>query len=78
MPAEPVARCQCGRTYDEHAWRSLRFVGYSVNFPDDENPDELVLELRDCTCTSTIAREGSLAGTLTRHELRLQALETAS
>lgn len=74
----PVADCACGATYTEHDWNALRFVGYSVNFPDAEHPDDLALEMRDCRCGSTIARETTVAGTLTRFELRLATLEGAS
>jgi hypothetical protein len=41
--------CRCGATWSEPEWRELPFVGYA------ENGDGGELELRNCTCGSTIA-----------------------
>lgn len=42
--------CGCGRSYTEHEWSLLKFVG---SMQDDDPP----LELRNCACGSTIAQE---------------------
>ncbi len=42
--------CACGASWSEEAWRELPLVGLMA-LSDDEPP----LELRHCTCGSTIA-----------------------
>jgi hypothetical protein len=42
--------CACGASWSEKAWRERPFVGLMA-LADDEPP----LELRHCTCGSTIA-----------------------
>ena len=46
-----VARCSCGCAYTADQWNALPLVG---DQPDGEGG---VLELRNCTCTSTIAAQ---------------------
>lgn len=47
-----LKRCGCQREYDEDKWGSLRLVGgYD---PDNSESPERILEMRDCTCGSTI------------------------
>lgn len=76
---ETVESCACGATYTEAEWRALRFVGYTYNPADDEHPDELVVEMRDCHCGSTLGREtAGLACVLADHERRLEVLEATS
>jgi hypothetical protein len=43
-------RCSCGRSYTEHEWALLKFIGTMVD-------DDTSLELRDCPCGSTIGQE---------------------
>ena len=40
-----VALCSCGRGYTAEEWSTLRYVG-----------EMLGLEMRDCTCGSSISR----------------------
>lgn len=49
----PLKRCACGRTYDGDAWAALSLQG------EIDNGREVGerIELRDCLCGSTIARE---------------------
>jgi hypothetical protein len=46
-------RCGCGKTYNDAAWLKLRHDG-------DQEDGERVLELRRCTCGSTISRVRSI------------------
>lgn len=49
-------RCGCGRVFDRAAWDALPFVGRQVIEADEVEP-ELVIELRNCGCNSTLAIE---------------------
>jgi hypothetical protein len=42
--------CACGRSYTEHEWRLLQFIGEMVD-------EETSLKMRNCACGSTIAQE---------------------
>lgn len=44
-----LARCACGLAYDLSAWRVLPYVGLQ------EDGDDEILELRNCSCGSTLA-----------------------
>ena len=46
--------CGCGQSHNAHAWESLRLVGRWC-FPETEDFPEEHLELRDCTCGSTLS-----------------------
>lgn len=46
-----IKRCLCGASYSVETWAQLRFVGTQDDF------DGGLIELRDCTCSSTIAIE---------------------
>jgi cyanophycinase-like exopeptidase len=48
-----IATCHCGLTYDRAAWERLLLIG-GMDADDEEHPTE-ILELRNCTCGSTIA-----------------------
>jgi len=50
-----VARCACGAAYTAGTWATLRHVGALLIPADDLGPAEQ-LELRNCTCGSTISR----------------------
>lgn len=45
--------CACGAVHDAASWARLLFRGYMAD--REINPDGERLELRDCTCGSTIA-----------------------
>ena len=46
----------CGQTYDSATWRLLPFVGQlDVPAGDSEDEPAETLEMRNCTCGSTIA-----------------------
>jgi hypothetical protein len=47
-----IKECSCGRSYLSGSWRALRLIGYIDNGRDAAGE---VLELRNCTCGSTIA-----------------------
>lgn len=49
-------RCGCGRVFDRDAWDGLPYVGRQVVEADETEP-ELVIELRNCECNSTLAIE---------------------
>ncbi|HEY2514118.1 MAG TPA: response regulator [Polyangiaceae bacterium] len=53
QPATPLKRCACGRTYDASSWSALAWVGEIDNGREVSER----LELRDCACGSTLARE---------------------
>ncbi len=40
--------CHCGKSYDARTWRHLSYVG-TISYAEDD------LELRNCTCHSTLA-----------------------
>lgn len=42
-------KCGCGRSFDEHEWKILTFIGRMVDEVEG-------LELRNCACGSTIAQ----------------------
>lgn len=44
MKLSVIKRCACGATYTRSTWRKLPFVGIWEH-----------LELRNCTCSSTLA-----------------------
>jgi hypothetical protein len=46
----PFKRCGCGKSYDIASWQMLPFVSRW-------NTGDEVLELRNCTCSSTLAVE---------------------
>jgi hypothetical protein len=46
-----IKRCLCGASYTDETWKALRYVGLQ-----DLGDGELA-ELRDCTCSSTLAIE---------------------
>lgn len=55
-----VAKCSCGKTYTADEFQKLHFVGRQriPADPDDPvRPQAYTMELRDCTCKSTIAAE---------------------
>lgn len=53
-----VAHCGCGKTYTQCAWNGLRKVGVQVVAADLETgEDSFTIELRNCSCNSTIAVE---------------------
>lgn len=54
-------RCGCGREICEGEWSDLPLVGY-VDVPEDEEGPAERIELRNCSCTSTIAIEVPVAG----------------
>jgi len=45
-----VKRCACGRTFTDHEWSLLQFLGTMVDEVES-------IELRNCPCGSTIAVE---------------------
>lgn len=47
-PAKPIKVCACGRAYSPAEWCALPFVGIMRD-------DVETLELRNCTCGSTLA-----------------------
>lgn len=47
-PAPPPKHCGCGQSHDAYEWLQLRRIGVQ---DDAYTP----LELRDCSCTSTLA-----------------------
>ncbi len=47
----PFKKCACGNHYTMAQWNSLRLIGQQ----DYEEDGDKKLELRDCTCGSTIA-----------------------
>lgn len=47
-----VATCSCGRAYDHASWDRLILVG-GMDANDPEAP-AMILELRNCSCGSTI------------------------
>ena len=51
LPPPPFKRCACGNQYTMAQWNMLRLVGHQDYDEDGDNK----LELRDCTCGSTIA-----------------------
>lgn len=54
-----VKTCRCGKSYDAHAWRALTYVGVQPGGPADEHgPAYPDVELRNCSCGSTLAVEG--------------------
>jgi hypothetical protein len=44
-----VAKCSCGKSYNLEGWLNLKYVGIQ------DIGDGDALELRNCTCRSTIA-----------------------
>jgi hypothetical protein len=46
-------RCACGRQLTQEAWEALRIVG-GLDPEDNEDPS-YILELRNCTCGSTLS-----------------------
>jgi len=46
--SKTIKRCSCGACYTEQQWESLPIVG-------DQGDDVEDIELRNCTCGSTIA-----------------------
>lgn len=52
----PIARCSCGATYTAQQWQSLELVGHQAA-PASETEPALYIELRNCSCRSTIAVE---------------------
>lgn len=60
MIAEPVdavvKTCSCGRAYDASTWAGLPLCGY-VGAYEGESGVQLVVELRHCSCRSTIGIE---------------------
>lgn len=52
-PASWLKECSCGRSYDAVAWAALPFVAEIDNGRDAGEH----IELRDCICGSTLARE---------------------
>jgi hypothetical protein len=52
----PVKVCSCGARYTAAEWQALPLCGYWYTPADDTGP-EVNLELRQCTCQSTIAVE---------------------
>lgn len=51
LPAPPPKVCGCGREHDAFAWARLPFVGLM------DLGDGAALELRNCSCDSTLAVE---------------------
>ena len=52
---EPIVkRCGCGRVYTESEWAQLPLYARQVIPADDDYPEE-VLELKNCSCSSTLA-----------------------
>lgn len=49
----PHAACGCGKTYNETTWKELKSIGYMPSFDDDGQ--RIRLELRNCSCNSTLA-----------------------
>ena len=47
----PVAKCSCGKHYTSGEWVALPWVG---ELPDPEAGE--VLQMRNCSCGSTIGR----------------------
>lgn len=47
--------CACGRQFDDASWAELPIVG-GMDPEDDEDPT-YILEMRNCTCHSTLAVE---------------------
>lgn len=57
--SNPVKRTRCERNHealkeDDAQWNDLAYVGRQMSWDDDDN--EMWLELRNCTCGSTLAR----------------------
>lgn len=48
-----VAECRCGVQHTSLSWEALPLVG--AMDPEDDEAPFAVLELRNCTCKSTIA-----------------------
>ncbi len=53
---------------DSPEWQALKFLGIQEDTDDDGNPAPL--ELRDCTCGSTLARPVKLCGYWLRQHAR--------
>jgi hypothetical protein len=54
MSAAVVASCKCGCSYDEVGWAGLELCGNFCVGADETGPADH-LELRNCSCGSTIA-----------------------
>ena len=63
-----VVVCSCGRPYSESAWQALPWCG-------DQPDGELVLEMRDCPCGSTISRARCCGEYLTADEYAAMGTE---
>ncbi len=49
-----VKLCRCGAAYDAESWASLPLCGY-IGAYEGESGEQRVVEMRHCSCLSTIA-----------------------
>lgn len=64
IPVSAVVKtCSCGEAYDATRWAALPLVGYCGAASGDESQ---ALELRQCSCRSTIALDVPMEARVSR------------